>query len=112
MEEEVPLLLGRKAQKLHRVVADDQVGVEERLLAHGRHRLQRLGGDAQPVADAGGVDHHVIRPAKQDLSAHRRDHANASCGWPERSTAVWRPKCPAWQIATARASAAWSEAGG
>ena len=38
-QEEVALLLGGEAVELHRVVADDQVRVQDGLATAGRHRL-------------------------------------------------------------------------
>ena len=111
--EQVALLLGGEAVELDRVVAGDQVGVQDRLLAARRHRLQRLGRDRQPVADPAGLDHDVVgrggpgprRGPRRSSDAHRR---------PARPTRP-PPPCargPAWQIATASASAAWSDSGG
>ena len=113
MQEEVALLLAGEAVERHRVVADDQVRVQHRLLAAGRHGLQRLGGDGELVADAAGLDDDVVGPADKHLAADRGDHeaatarataavAIASRGANECEGRTWL----AWQIATARASAA------
>ena len=79
-------------------------------------RFQRLRGDRQPIADAGGVDHDVVGAADHHLAADRGDHPatrSRGAGAPHRP----RPRCaarrlPPWQIATASASAAWSGVGG
>src|SRR4051794_33055631 len=55
----------------------------------------------------------MVGPAYQDLAADRGDHpATRSRASVAASTAEWRPALPPWQIATARASAAWSGLGG
>ena len=111
MEEEVALLLVREPVQGQRVVPGDQMRVQGRLLAARGDRLQRLRGDGQAVADAAGLDHHVVRAPDQDLAANRGDHptgtpGSAACGaWTARA---W----PAWQMATASASEAWSDTGG
>ncbi len=74
VQEEVALLLAGEAVERQRVVAGDEVGVQGRLLAAGGHRLQGLGGDREPVADAGRLDHDVIGTANQNLAADRGDH--------------------------------------
>jgi hypothetical protein len=60
MEEEVPLLLAREAVEAEGVLARHQVGVQRGPLAPRGHRLERLGGDGQEVADAVGVDDDVV----------------------------------------------------
>src|SRR5262249_50437481 len=55
------------------------------------------------VADTAAGDDHVVGAAHRDLAREERDHATAS---------AFRSGAPlAWQIATARASAAWSGLG-
>src|SRR5207302_9757730 len=75
---------------------------ETHVLAHGRHGLERLGRDREPVADAAALDHDVVGPPDHHAPSHRGDHASAFV----RAAAL------AWQMATARASAAWSGSGG
>ncbi len=71
------------------------------------HRLERLRGDAEPVADAGRLDDDVVGAADQHLAADRGDHPTPTLAWPAASIAGRRcVACPAWQIATASASAA------
>ena len=111
LAEEVALLLGGEAVEGERVVAGDQLGVQEGVAPGGRDRFQRLGRDGEPVADAAGVDHDVIGPAHQHLAADRGDHPASLL----RGTSADRSTPPAagappWQIATASASAAWSGA--
>ena len=78
------------------------IGDLDRPLAGGWDPSERLGRHQQPVADAGGVEHHLSRAADQHPALDRGDHASASlAGTPFE-----------WQIATARASAAWSASGG
>ncbi len=92
------------------VVAADRLGVEENLLAGGRHAAQRLGTDRQPVSHPGRLDHDVIGAPDQDLSADRGDQLATRRDDPDparaASVASLRPAVPPWQIATARASAA------
>ena len=111
VEEEIALLLVREPVQGQRVVAGDQVRVQGGLLSPRGHGLERLRRDRQAVADAAGLDHDVVGTADEHLAADRGDHptwtsdslaANACAG------RVW----PAWQIATARASAVWSDCGG
>jgi len=97
-QEQVALLLAGKAVERDRVVAQDGVRVQRDLAPDARHVAQRLGGDGQPVADPTGHDHHVVGTADRHLAFDERDHA-ASTTW------------FAWQMATARASAAWSGRG-
>ena len=72
--EELPLVFGGEAVEGERVLAGDQLGVQEGLRAGRRDRLQGLRGDRQPVADAVGVDHHVVGAADEDLAADGGDH--------------------------------------
>ena len=47
-------------------------------LARRGHRAERLRGDRQPVAHAGGLDHDLAGAQRRDhLAAHRGDHASA-----------------------------------
>ena len=111
VEEEIALLLAREPVQRQRVVAGHQMGVQGRLLAARGHRLERLGGDRQAVADAARLDHHVVGTADQDLAAHRGDHPTRTSGFLVSSACAGRA-WPAWQIATASASEAWSDSGG
>ena len=61
VEEEVALLLACEAVELDRVVADDEVRMECRLLAVRRDGLERLGRDGEPVADSAGLDRRRSR---------------------------------------------------
>ena len=90
-----------------RVVAHDQVRVEASPArpAAGTAR-ERLRGDREPVADARGLDHDLAGGAADDLAADERDHRR---GHP---SAAFSGAPLAWQMATARASAAWSGSGG
>src|SRR5215213_4061733 len=76
-EEQVAFLLGGEAIQRDRVVAQDEVRVQGRLLAPGRDGLQGLGGHGEPVADAGGVDDHMVGTAHQHLSCDRGDQVAA-----------------------------------
>src|SRR5439155_22753613 len=70
--------------------------------ARGRDAPERLHRHRQPVADARRLDHDVVGPSDGDRAPDRRDHPT-----------IARIRAPlAWQIATARASAAWSGWGG
>ena len=80
MEEEVALLLAGEPVQRQRVVARHQVGVEGRLLAPRGHRLERLRGDRQAVADAARLDHHVVGAPDQDLAPNRGDHPTGTSG--------------------------------
>ena len=81
-------------------------------LPRAGHGLQRLGRDREAVADAAGLDHDVVGPADQDLAADRGDHPTGTSRLPGGSSACAGRAWPAWQIATASASAAWSDCGG
>ena len=74
LPEEVALLLGGEPVQRQRVVAGDQLRVQESLPAGSRNRLQGLGGDREPVADPTGVDDDVVRAANQDLTPNGGDH--------------------------------------
>src|SRR5205823_14994727 len=100
--EELALVLTCEAVQVHAVVAQREVRVQERLVAGGGNLPERLGRHRQPVADARRLDHDVVRPPDGDGAPDRRDHPTTA-----------RMRAPlAWQIATARASAAWSGSGG
>ena len=74
VQKEVPLLLAREAIEGQRIVACDQVGMQGRLLAPRRHRLERLRRYREAVADASRLDHHVVGAAHEHLAANRGDH--------------------------------------
>ena len=84
--EEVALLFGGEAVEGERVLARDQLGVQEGVGAGRRDRLQRLRGDREPVADAGGVDHDVVGAPHHHLAADGGDHpatrSRAGCAAP------------------------------
>ena len=71
------------------------------LLALREIVAQRLGRHREPVAHACAVDHHVVGRAGRHIAADERDH---EC--PAAASAVASGARLAWQIATARASAA------
>ena len=64
--------------------------MQRRLLAAGRHGLQGLGRDREPVADAAGLDHDVVGPADEHLAAHRGDHPTATGRGARRPRAACR----------------------
>src|SRR6266516_6945461 len=111
MEEEVAFLLIGKPVQRQRIVAGNQVGVQSRLLAPRGHGLERLRRDRQAVPDAARLDHDVVGAANQHLAADGGDHPTRTSGSGASNTCAGRV-WPAWQIATARASAAWSDSGG
>ena len=79
----------------------------------GGHRLQRLGRDRQPVADAAGVDRRRGRDAAPSpLRGRRRSSGRLAETASSRQRRRFPPVAPPWQIATASASAAWSGVGG
>src|SRR4051794_306670 len=82
--------------------------MEGGFLAACGHRAEGLRRNGEPVSHAAALDHHVIGPALEHLSADRGDQpaAPASTG-----TAAPAPAWLAWQMAIARASAAWSDSG-
>ena len=80
MEEEVALLLVGEPVERQRVVTGHQVGVKGCLLAPRRHRLERLRGDRHAVADAAGLDHHVVGTPDQNFAANRGDHPTRTSG--------------------------------
>ena len=86
-----------------RVVAHDEVGVQRGRLADGGNVPERLGRDGEAVADAAAVDDDVVGAADGDVAADERDHPVIAI-----ATGAWLR----WQMATARASAAWSGRGG
>ena len=104
-QEEVALLLRREAVELEGVVADDEVAVEERRVPEGGDLAQRLGRHGEGVAHAaGGLEHDAAGAADGDLAGDGRDHAGTGSA---AASGAWL----AWQMATARASAAWSGRG-
>src|SRR5262249_26047434 len=102
--------------------ARDEVGVKRRLLSPRGNGFQGLVGDREHVADAAGLDHDMVGAADEDLAADRGDHPARACGRsPAAPIGTFAPGAPAagpapawlaWQIATASASAVWSECGG
>ena len=79
-QEEVALRLGGEAVERERVVADDQVRVQGRVLADRRRVAQRLGRDRQPVADAAAGDDDVVACA----APRPRRRGARSCGAADR----------------------------
>ena len=77
-EEEVTLVLSAEAVEVHPVVAQDQMGVEQRVLPGRGHLALGLGGHRKPVADPGRLHDHVVGVANQNRSPDRCDHASAA----------------------------------
>ena len=72
--------------------------VQRDLAAHRGHMTQRLARHGEPVAHARrGLDDHVIGATHRDIARDQGDHP---------ATAIASGAWLAWQIATARASAA------
>src|SRR6185295_17500923 len=80
VEEEVALLLARETVQRQRVLARHEMCLEGCLLAPRGDRLERLHGNRQAVADAGRLDHHVVRAPDQNLAANRGDHPTGTSG--------------------------------
>src|SRR4051812_24488539 len=87
-------------------------------LPGGRHLPQRLGRDREAVAHAAAGDHDVVGAPDGDLAREQGDHRRPVLV--RRPPTVSRWGCArarrmgaelAWQMATARASAAWSGRG-
>ena len=102
-QEEVALLLRVESVERELVVAHDEMRVQRGRLARGGNVLERLGRDGEAVADAAAVDHDVVGTADGDVAADERDHPVIAI-----ATGAWLRS----QMATARASAAWSGRGG
>ena len=95
MEEELPLGCVGEAVELKRVLAHVEVGLDDRLAAAlGRPHGTR--GRSEQVADAVHVEHEAVGRPTRERSAQPPDHPAI-----RRSGGA-----SAWQIATARASAA------
>ena len=75
-EEQVALLLGGKAVEGERVVADDEMGVEDHVAPDRRHMLERLRRHRKPVSDAAAVDDDVVAAAHRHPAGDERDHAD------------------------------------
>ena len=101
-QEQISLGLRPKSHEHQRVVAHDEVRAQSGFAPEGSDTGQRLRGDRQAVANPAAHERHVLEAALGDLSAKQRDHPVAAVSAAERG--AWL----AWQIATARASAAWS----
>ena len=93
------LALGRlgEAVELQRVLADVQVGLDDDL-APALGGAHRAGRRREEIADAVDVEDEAVRRTPGELSPQAADHPPAI-----RSSGG----ASAWQIATARASAAW-----
>ena len=111
-QEEVALLLAREPVQRQRVVARDQVRVKRRLLAAARAPTSA----SPPRPPAGSRRRPTRSPrGRGGGPGPRREPRRSSdrhLGPGRRCDRVRRRAWPAWQIATASASAAWSDSGG
>ena len=76
-QQPVPLPLRQRpeADELHQVLAHHELGVERHRPARRRHRRQRPLRAVDEVADAAGVDQHVVGAAVVEPPADLADHA-------------------------------------
>ena len=74
---------------------------------------ERLGGGGHAVADPAALDHGMVGAALQNLAASaKRSSVRILRGGPDAFHARRALARKAWQIASASASAAWSDSGG
>ena len=102
-QEQLALVLGGEAEQVHAVVAHDRCDCEQRLAARRRAPGEGLRRDREPVADAAAVS-ITTSPGRRTATLPRTEAITPS--------AALSGAPLAWQMATARASAAWSGSGG
>src|SRR5690606_1812071 len=106
--EELLLLHGGKAEQHVRVLAHDQVRVQEDLLAGVGQPEERRHRRLQLVADAAALDQHVRRHLARETAPERPDHRSAAtAGRPARRR--WWPWHSAAASASAASGAGWPE---
>src|SRR5438270_5818079 len=77
-QEELALLLGGESVERERVLAHDEMRVEQRLFAGGGDVAKRLRRDRQAIANAAAVDDDVVGAPDRDGPGDERDHARAT----------------------------------
>ena len=76
----MPFLFRQRAEpeELHQVFAHHQIGIERHMFAHPRQGRERPFRTMHDVADAAGIDQHMIRRAQVDPARDLADHARAA----------------------------------